>query len=253
MPGELAGAYKSPSQQVRVVSEAWAERNQYCPACPSDSLARFPHNEKSLDFTCKSCGSHIQLKSSRHSFGRRINDGDFKAMTETIVAGRTPSLLLLHYEHPAWEVRGLTLIPSFAFAVSCLEKRPPLSPAARRHDWVGCNILLENIPADARIPVVVAGVEQEPSRVRRQFDRLRPIARLDSESRGWTLDVLRVLRALGKEQFALSDVYAHADELGRLHPGNRHVDEKIRQQLQVLRDLGFLEFLNNRGQYRLHQ
>jgi type II restriction enzyme len=34
-----------------------------------------------------------------------------------------------------------------------------------------------------------------------------------------------------------------------LHPENRHVRDKIRQQLQVLRDLGLIESLR-RGRYR---
>jgi type II restriction enzyme len=34
-----------------------------------------------------------------------------------------------------------------------------------------------------------------------------------------------------------------------LHPDNRHVRDKIRQQLQVLRNLGLVEFLG-RGRYR---
>jgi len=46
------------------------------------------------------------------------------------------------------------------------------------------------------------------------------------------------------------DVYAHADVLAKLHPNNAHVRDKIRQQLQVLRDLGLLEFLAP-GPYRL--
>ena len=70
------------------------------------------------------------------------------------------------------------------------------------------------------------------------------------EKRGWTLDVLNVVRSLGKQEFQLSDVYAHSDELARLHPDNRHVNPKIRQQLQVLRDLRLLEFLTP-GHYRL--
>ena len=37
-------------------------------------------------------------------------------------------------------------------------------------------------------------------------------------------------------------------ELARMHPENRHVRDKIRQQLQVLRDKGFLEFVG-RGEY----
>ena len=70
------------------------------------------------------------------------------------------------------------------------------------------------------------------------------------EKRGWTLDVLRVVQSLNKEEFVLAEVYAHAEGLAKLHPGNRHVYDKIRQQLQVLRDLGHLEFLGG-GRYRV--
>jgi len=59
-----------------------------------------------------------------------------------------------------------------------------------------------------------------------------------------------VVRSLNKEEFSLADVYAHADELAKLHPKNAHIPDKIRQQLQVLRDLGLLEFLTP-GSYRL--
>jgi type II restriction enzyme len=58
------------------------------------------------------------------------------------------------------------------------------------------------------------------------------------------------VRALGRTEFSLPEVYAHADALARLHPKNAHVRDKIRQQLQVLRDLGLLEFLGA-GSYRL--
>jgi len=54
---------------------------------------------------------------------------------------------------------------------------------------------------------------------------------------------------LNKEEFTLPDDYAFTEHLQSLHPGNRHVPDKIRQQLQVLRDLGFVEFLG-RGRYR---
>jgi len=38
--------------------------------------------------------------------------------------------------------------------------------------------------------------------------------------------------------------------LARIHPANQHVRDKIRQQLQVQRDLNLLEFVG-RGKYRL--
>jgi type II restriction enzyme len=78
----------------------------------------------------------------------------------------------------------------------------------------------------------------------------RPRKRQGLQS-GWTNDVRDVVRSLKKKQFVLSDVYDHADELARLHPNNHHVREKIRQQLQVLRDSGVLEFLGD-GEYRLN-
>jgi type II restriction enzyme len=58
------------------------------------------------------------------------------------------------------------------------------------------------------------------------------------------------VQSLGKLEFTLADVYAHADKLAKLHPNNTHVRDKIRQQLQVLRDLGLLQFFGS-GSYRL--
>ena len=68
--------------------------------------------------------------------------------------------------------------------------------------------------------------------------------------RGWTLDVLKAIRKLNKAEFSLSDVYQFESELAAMHPGNRNVRPKIRQQLQVLRDLGFINF-TDRGHYSL--
>jgi type II restriction enzyme len=61
--------------------------------------------------------------------------------------------------------------------------------------------------------------------------------------------VLNVWRGLNKKEFILRDVYGLVPQLQGLHPDNRHVRDKIRQQLQVLRDLGFVEFLGG-GRYR---
>jgi type II restriction enzyme len=84
----------------------------------------------------------------------------------------------------------------------------------------------------------------------RGINRLCPLEKLQVEKRGWTLDVLQVVQSLGKLEFTLADVYAHAAALARLHPNNAHIRDKIRQQLQVLRDLGLLTFLGS-GSYRL--
>lgn len=171
-------------------------------------------------------------------------------MHDAIKSDRTPSLFLLHYQLPQLVVRNVLLIPHFAFSLSLLEKRKPLSPTARRAGWVGCNFLLDRIPTDGKIPVIEAGKVVPPVEVRNAYQKVRPLEKLNIEKRGWTLDVLNVVRSLGKKEFRLSDVYARSDELARLHPQNRHINDKIRQQLQVLRDLALLEFLSP-GHYQL--
>jgi type II restriction enzyme len=250
MPGELAARYSSPSQRTRVVSEAWGEENLYCSNCTADRLRPLPTNTPAIDYECPRCTSLFQLKSQRHRFASRINDAAYEKMREAILQRRTPNILALHYDPARWTVQNLTLVPSFAFSLSCLQKRNALRSSAERAGWVGCNILLVNIPPDARIPVVADGKPSAPAWVRRQYERLRPLEKLKVEARGWTLDVLNVLRSLGRQEFSLAEVYAQAVILRQLHPENRHVEEKIRQQLQQLRKSGFLEFLG-RGHYRL--
>jgi len=171
-------------------------------------------------------------------------------MLETIRRDRVPNLVALHYAADRWEVLNLFLVPQFAFSASVLEKRQPLSSTARRAGWVGCNILLNRIPVDAQIALVRDGVITKPSDVRRQYRRLRPLAELSVENRGWTLDILNAVRSLGKEQFTLAEVYASEPQLARLHPKNQRIRPKIRQQLQVLRDKGFVDFLGG-GSYRM--
>ncbi|HLY60391.1 MAG TPA: DpnI domain-containing protein [Terriglobia bacterium] len=249
MPGKLADNYKNPAQRARVVTESWGEENLYCANCASPKLNRSVHGMQVVDYVCPECQSPFQLKSQSKAFSERIVDAGYEAMRRAIVEGRTPNLLALHYDLARWQVRNLFLVPRFAFPLSCLEKRKPLSPLARRKGWVGCNILLTSIPLDARIQILVEGVPVPASKVREQYARLRPLGKLNQKARGWTLDVLNVVRGIGRREFTLAEVYAHEAALARLHPGNLHVRDKIRQQLQVLRDLGLVEFLGG-GSYR---
>jgi type II restriction enzyme len=242
--------YKSASQRARVGTESWGAANFFCPACNSPELDAAPRNTVAVDYFCPACKSPFQLKSQSKPLGIKIVDAAYSEMKRAILEDRTPNLFVLHYDLETWAVRAILLVPHFAFALSAVERRKPLASTARRAGWVGCNILLGKIPVYARIPVVSDGSPHTPREVRGSYDRLRPLEKLHVEKRGWTLDVLQVVQSLGKLEFTLADVYAHADALAKLHPNNAHVRDKIRQQLQVLRDLGLLTFLGD-GAYRL--
>ena len=237
---KLAQAYKSRSQIARVVTEHWAASNLFCAACSSDSLNLAAANTAAHDLTCPTCAERYQLKSMRTWNDYRVLDSGHRAMVSAIRSDATPNLLLMHYA-ASWDIERVLLIPRFFFTESVIEKRKPLAATARRAGWVGCNILIGEIPPEGKIAVITERNCVPPSEVRRQYQKASGLQNLPVSLRGWALDVLRCVRKLPKK-FALADLYGLENELSRLHPENRHVKDKIRQQLQVLRDLGLVSF-----------
>ena len=244
---KLAALLTSGSQRARVITEAWIAENAYCVACSSERLLATAPNTKARDFECVCCGHPYELKSSSAGFGKRVVDGAYASMIARIREGSTPNLLLLHYG-PEWQVKNLSLIHRLLLTEPAIEQRPPLSPTARRAGWVGCNILLANIPLEGRIPIVSAGVAIPPDQVRRRYALSQSFDAISPVARGWAAAVLSKLRKLGKDEFTLQEAYFMETELSALYPENRHVRPKIRQQLQVLRDLGILRF-ETKGRY----
>ena len=110
--------------------------------------------------------------------------------------------------------------------------------------------MLDRIPPDARIPIIQNARPVSSSQVRKAYNRIRSLEDLNIEKRGWTLDVLNIVKSLNKTEFKLKEVYEHEGVLAKLHPDNAHIQPKIRQQLQELRDMKLLKFLGD-GHYRL--
>ncbi len=240
MPYFLADSYKSPSQKARVVTEAWASRELYCPNCLAPALESTPVNYQSTDYICPACTSPFQLKSSKSGIGTKVPDGAYQAMISAIREDRTPNLLLLSYKQTTWQVLDLLIIPHFAFSEQAIIPRKPLALTARRAGWIGCNIDLSQIAPEARIPIIQNGLEVCSSAVSDRFSKLKPLSQLKSKERGWTLAVLNAIQTSGLANFTTQDAYVFEKQLQLIFPSNRHIRQKIRQQLQVLRDLGLL-------------
>jgi len=181
------------------------------------------------------------LKSLKRWGLKKIVDAGYDAMLRAIRADQTPHLLVLQYS-AGWCVQNLQLIPRVFLTESVIERRSPLGSQARRAGWVGCNILVNQIPEDGRIAIVSDGLPIPVQQVRREFSRVRRLAELPPLLRGWTVDVLYAIRRLGKSKFSLQELYAFESGLKAIHPRNQNVRPKIRQQLQVLQDMGLIEF-----------
>lgn len=243
LDSSLAAGYKSQSQVARRVSEQWGLHNLYCSACDSNYLTQSPNNTPAIDFVCPQCQQSYQLKSSSRWNEQKVIDAGYEAMIKAVRSDATPNLLVMQYSAD-WKVNNLLLVPSFFFSTSAIEKRKPLGPNARRASYVGCNIILSAIAPEGKLRLVRDGLASPASDVRQQYQQIRPLSRLEVTARGWTLDILTVISSFGKRTFRLSEVYAYEAHFAALHPQNNRIREKIRQQLQVLRDLGLLDFLS---------
>jgi type II restriction enzyme len=245
----IADSYTSEAQKTRVLSESWFLSNGYCLACDSDRLTATRANTKATDFICPSCRQSYELKATRHRLGRALVDGAYEPLMNRILDGTAPTLMVLE-RNDQWMIGNLTAIHHLFLTPNVIVQRKPLSSTARRAGWVGCNIRLDQIAQDARISVVGDGLLCEPRLVRSAFRRFDGLKEIAPSARGWTTLTLHVIRSLHVHEFTLDVLYAIEASFKAAYPENNNVRAKIRQQLQILRDLGFLQFVG-RGKYLL--
>ena len=248
--GEAPAGFESPSQIARVLTEGWVALRMFCPGCGADQLEKFANNREAADFHCAGCGEEYELKSQKGRFGPSVVDGAYAAMLRRLQAANNPSLLLMNYDLQRLAVTNLFVVPRHFFTPEIIRPRPPLGPTARRAGWRGCNILLREVPDSGKIVLVRDGVLTPRGEVLAQWRRTLFLREARPEARGWLVEVMKCVEAIGAPEFTLADVYAFEPRLAAVYPDNRNVRPKIRQQLQVLRDAGWLEFLGG-GRYRL--
>lgn len=246
----LADSYTSRSQRARILSERWVRDNLYCPACRSDRLFEFPNNQRAADFRCDVCSQQYELKSGTR-LGPKIVNGAYSTLIERLEAADNPNLVLLRFDAVQMRVLSVDVIPRQFFVPSMVEPRPPLSATARRAGWVGCTIRLDRIPKAGRISVINDRMIRSADEVRTEWSRTSFLNTQGSiKQRSWMMAVMAVVERFGSEEFRLSDVYRHENDLRQLFPANQNIRAKLRQQLQYLRDEQVLSFLGN-GRYRL--
>lgn len=247
---KTADRYHSNSQKIRVITEAWVGNEIYCPAC-GFGINHYERNKPVADFFCSKCKEEYELKSKKDSVGIKIVDGAYRTMIERLQSDSTPNLFVLNYSLKNYEVMNFLVIPKHFFTPDIIEKRKPLSQSARRAGWVGCNISLLNIPQTGKIFYIKEGNVISKKEILHIWHKTL-FLREEKEplEKGWTLDVMNCIDKIDKKRFRLADIYDYEVVLKQKHPNNRHVKDKIRQQLQFLRDKGYLDFVA-RGNYGL--
>ncbi len=210
------------------------------------------NHSTSTHFQCPKCEETYQLKSKSGKFYNTITNSEYHTKIEKIKRGLSPNWALLQYDPVVYEVTGLMIIPRHFMTLDAVMARKPLKEAARRAGWVGSNVLLNKLPSDARLYVVEDGQVVSKRKVRKGWKRFEFMRRKRLETKGWLNDILVCVRELDKKEFTLKEMYGFEGRLQELYPDNMHVKDKIRQQMQVLRDNGVIEFIE-RGRYRIRK
>ncbi len=244
----LAIPYKNSAQKIRIMSEHWVGKNIFCPCCGNARLTAQPNNAPVADFQCNNCGEIFELKSKKGNISKKIPDGAYDTMINRVTSSTNPHLFVLSYSNDL-SVQSLSVIPKFFFTPQVIEKRKPLVETARRAGWTGCNILFSKIPLQGRIEIIKQENFYDKNEIVHQYQKIRKLQTNNIEQRGWLFDTLNCINSISSNEFSLCQIYSFIPVLQVLHPDNNNVEAKLRQQLQILRNKGFIEFLGN-GQYK---
>lgn len=241
----VAQGYSSRSQIGRIVTEHWAGRELYCPFCGRPSIQKLENNMPVADFICPDCNEQFELKSKQGKESATVVDGSYSAMINRIKSDANPNFIFLYYQGIQPAVQQCILVPKYFISTEQIQIRKPLPPTAKRAGWVGCTIRLDSVPQEGRIYIVRNQNPRASQAVLGDVARTRFMAEAKLTQRSWLLDTMRCIQRIDAKEFALHDVYVFCEELSIRHPGNRNIEAKLRQQLQLLQDRGFITFLGN--------
>ena len=246
----IADSYSSNSQIARILTENWVKNNSYCPNCGNDGINEFENNRPVADFYCGSCKEEFELKSKNSkSVGNKIIDGAYSSMIKRINDENNPNFFFLTYDKVNWQVSNFMIIPKYFFVSDIIQKRKKLAKTARRAGWIGCNIDLTQIPESGRIFLVKNSEIIKTKNVLSQWSNTLFLKDKKGSLKSWILDVMSCIDKIESNIFSLKEVYAFEERLKLKYPNNKFIKDKIRQQLQVLRDKGQIEF-KKRGFYQ---
>lgn len=245
-----AQKFTSNAQRARILSETWVTDNMYCPRCGHPKLTKTRNNEPAKDFYCQKCSSSYELKSKSSGFASEVPDGAYSVLLNQIERNENSDFMFLQYNMQKLNIENIFVVPKHFFTPDVLKQRKPLSNNAQRSGWVGCNIILNRIPVQGRIYIVDDGNVVPANNVIAIFTKMSFLEDTNIKDRGWTLDILNCVNRLKKKDFKLEEVYQYEKELFELHPDNNNIKAKIRQQLQILRDRGLIQFVG-KGKYFL--
>lgn len=244
---ELGKQHDKATHKIRMMSEAWLQENGYCPCCGNSPMQKFTNNQPVADLFCPNCYEQYELKSkNQKNIGNTVPDGSYRTMLERIQSDTNPNFFFLAYNKADYSIHQLMLAPKHFITPEMII--PRAQGIKNRPHYIMCSINLAPLPESGKIFLIDKSQIIQPEIVLKQWQSNLFLRYEKSKHKGWLLAVMKCIDKL-PENFALSQLYEFENQLAIQFPENNHIKDKIRQQLQILRDRNIIEF-TGRGHYR---
>lgn len=147
---ELGKQQNKATHKIRVMSEAWLEKNGYCPCCGSKPMKRFANNKPVADLFCPNCHEQYELKSkNQKTIGNSVPDGAYRTMLERIRSDTNPNFFFLAYKKADYSIRQLVLVPKHFITPDMIIPRN--KGIKNRPHHIMCSINLAPLPESGKI------------------------------------------------------------------------------------------------------
>lgn len=202
-------------------------------------------NTKVYDFTCPICDQQYQLKAVSKKIGKKLVGSEYYTFVKAIENNCVPNFIIMEYSLNNNLIRPqeILFIPRVFITKETIEKRNPLSETARRAGWTGYNLLFDEIPSYGKLLIANNYGIISKTKILNETRKITSLYNIDSQKSKWKMEILKIIDQLDSK-FELQDVYQYSRKLEMLFPDNNHVKDKIRQQLQFIRDDGIIVFLS---------
>lgn len=227
-------------QIIKIITEHWTENNIFCPVC-GNFLEKHKTDKPINDLFCPKCKNDFELKSKHWEIGKKLPAWNYeKAILQ--METKPMHLFILKYSDD-FTITDFLLVPKYFFTKDILVKRP--KALKNRPNYFMSDIDFSSIPESWKIYYLKNRTYKTKTEILKDFQKIRFLENEKQSSKWWIFDIMKCIEKLNKKEFSLQEIYTFENHLKEKYPQNNFIKDKIRQQLQFLRNKKFLEFLWN--------
>ncbi len=239
------------TQAIKKLSEFWVANNIFCPICWS-ALIQHKIDKPVNDLFCRDCKENFELKSSKWNLWNTILWGAYDVMIKEMT-NNPMHLFVLKYAED-YTIKNFLVVPKYFFIPEIIKKRNTSKVKQKNWTtrlWTWWNIMFDKIPESWKIHYISNGTYKTRTEILKEWEKIKFLEEEKTSSKWWIFDIMICIEKLNKREFHLKELDVFLDELQLKYPNNNFIKDKIRQQLQKLRDNWYLEFIDWKGNYRL--